>query len=78
VAVSHHDDTPNKQVSRYTTPLDANLPAGRTYETASRGGSPMLPLACWLADYAKQVWLFVAAFDVEWTNNARARTRSRT
>jgi len=37
------------------------------------GNHPAYTLACWLADYAEQVWLFAAAFDVEWTNNASER-----
>ena len=38
------------------------------------GNHPGYTLACWLADYADQVWLFATAFDVDWTNNASERT----
>jgi transposase len=37
------------------------------------GNHPGYTLACWLADYAEQVWLFTTAFDVEWTNNSSER-----
>jgi transposase len=37
------------------------------------GSHPGYALACWLADYAEQVWLFATALDVDWTNNSCER-----
>jgi transposase len=33
------------------------------------GNHPGYALACWLRDYADQVWLFTTQFAVDWTNN---------
>ena len=38
-----------------------------------QGNHPGYALACWLAEYADQVWLFATAFEVDWTNNATER-----
>lgn len=37
------------------------------------GNHPGYALARWLADHADEVWLYITAFEVEWTNNASER-----
>jgi hypothetical protein len=58
---------------RYDNAVAFGITHNRLRDWDGDGNHPGYTLGCWLRDYADQVWLFTAEFEVEWTNNASER-----
>ncbi|HEV7578837.1 MAG TPA: transposase [Mycobacterium sp.] len=58
---------------RYDRAVDTGIIHNRHRDWDAGGNHPAYALACWLRDYADQVWHFTTNLDVDWSSNAAER-----
>lgn len=58
---------------RYDDAVAFGITHNRLRDWDGDGNHPGYVLGCWLREHADQVWLFTAAFEVEWTSNSAER-----
>lgn len=58
---------------RYDRAVDTGIVHNRHRDWDGDGNHPAYTLACWLRDYAEQVWHFTTHLDVDWSSNAAER-----
>jgi len=58
---------------RYDRAVDTGIIHNRHHDWDGDGNHPGYALACWLRDYADQVWHFTTHLDVDWSSNAAER-----